>query len=477
MFSLTLIALVPFAKGYSAGSDVVDGPSMLVQRHGGGFVLRAARYKSSTSEYDGAVLSLDGAGELLWARRYGWDTDHEYFYGIGYLTDGYVLAGYTQSWSGGYNVWVLKIDSAGNPVWSSVLGTSSTDMGYHVLPTSDGGLLVTGYTYAVGGGDALAIKLNSAGSVEWSVRWGGSGLDKAYAAVEMPDGYLITGFYDYSSSKVFVAKVRPDGSLAWFRTYDAGIPSKGYGIAVSGTDVYVSGQVGSYSSSDALLLRVDTGGTFVGARSYDFNGGEDLLYGLITYDGDVVASGTARYSSYDAVMLRVTPTGDVVWAKRIDYGWDEGYDVLPVLGGFAFGLGAGSYNSVAVTDTTGTALTCVSDAPPAVGSPTFSTSIPSDFTFSPISLTVNVGTLPDTATFTPYTADLCPLTSSEGGECSRITWEVGVGSITFRSSAPNRLEVYGADGRRVFVGEVKGTRTLHLKPGVYLWRGGRAVVR
>lgn len=477
MFQLVLSAFVPFAKGYSAGSDVVDGPSMLVQRHGGGFVLRAARYKISTSEYDGALLSLDGAGELLWARRYGWDTDHEYLYGIAYLPDGYALAGYTQSWSGGYNVWALKVDSAGDPVWSSVLGTSSTDMGHYVLSTSDGGLLVTGYTYAVGGGDAIAIKLDSTGGVEWAVRWGGSGLDKAYAAVEVPGGYLITGFYDYSSPKVFLIKIGYDGSLGWFQTYDAGVPSKGYGMAISGGDVYIAGQIGSYSSSDALLLRVDTGGTFVGARSYDFNGDEDLLYGLITYNGGVVASGTARYDSYDALMLRTTATGDVVWAKRLDYGWDEGYDVLPIAGGFAFGFGSGAYNSVAVTDTGGTALGCVADALPTVGTLTFSASTPSDFTFSSLSLTVNVRTLPDTASFVPTRLDLCPLALSEKGGCSRVAWEVGRGSITFRSPVATRVVVYGTDGREVFNGEVNGTLTLHLRPGVYIWRGGRAVVR
>ncbi len=475
--ALLLIALAPFAKGYSLGSDVVDGPSSIALTPDGGFVLRAAKYWSSSSQYDGAIVFMDSLGNLVRARSYGWDADHEYFYGITAVSDGYVLAGYTQSISGGYDILVLKVDLSGNVLWYRVLGTTSTDIAHYVLATSDGGFLVTGYTYARGGGDALALKLDGSGNLQWATVWGGSGLDKAYGAVETPSGYFVTGMYNYSSPEAFLAKLTPSGTLSWMKAYSNSNGSRGYGLVYDGQDLYVTGQMGEYSQADALVFKVDTTGGFVGARAYDFAGNEDLFYGA-TFDGNLVAVGTARRSSYDMVVLKVSPAGTLVWAKAFDYGWDEGYSVVPVVGGYAVGFGAGSYNSVLLTDTNASSP-CLTSLSPAITSPALTPYTPSDLSSTSMALTVYSPPAINDTNVTPSYGDLCPAVGIS--ECSTpshgVHWEVVDGGIRFRATSPTEIRIYTPSGETVFSGKVKGETFVPLRRGVYLWKGGKAIVR
>lgn len=475
---LVFVALSPFAKGYSIGSDVVDAPSFLVPALDGGYAVRATRYWSSSSQYDGALILMDTAGNLRWAKSYGWDSDHEYFCSITAVSDGYVLAGYTQSISSSYDMLILKVDPAGNVLWYKVLGTLSTDMAHYVLPTSDGGFLVTGYTYAYGSGDAVAVKLDASGNVLWAKRWGTDDLDKAYAAVETPSGYVITGFYGYPTSKAFLTALRTDGSLAWAKAYTITGGSKGYGLAYSGTYFYITGQYGSYSSADALVIQTDNVGTPITAKRYDFGGGEDIFYGA-AFDGSLVVTGTGRFSSYDMVLVKASSTLSTLWAKAFDYGWDEGYAVLPISGGYAVGFGAGSYNSVLVTDLTAS-TSCLRDVSPSESTvPIYGDTLPSDFTSGTIYLT-NFSTPPiSDSLLTPYYQDLCPTVGVS--ECrpaeDGLTWEVVEGGIRFHSERPVVLRVYSADGTKAYEGRVEGQTFVPLKRGVYLWRGGRAVIR
>lgn len=473
-----MVSLLPFAKGYGLGADVVDAPSFLVQALDGGYAVRAARYWSSSSQYDGALILMDTAGGLRWAKSYGWGADHEYFYDIAAVPDGYILVGYTQSVSSSYDMFILKVDPTGGVVWYKVIGTPSADMAHHVLPTSDGGLLITGFTYSSGSGDALAVKLDSYGNLLWARRWGTDNLDKAYTAVETPSGYAITGFYDYFSPQVFLMEIRTDGSLAWAKSYDLGNDSKGYGLAYSGSEFYITGQFGSYGSADALVVRVDNGGNPVSAKSYDFSGDEDLFYGA-TFDGNLVITGTGRFGSYDMLLVKLSPSLSPVWAKTFDYGWDEGYEVIPVSGGYAVGFGAGSYNSVLVTDSDASS-SCLSDVSPSESVLSFnSDTLPADFTYGTLSLTEFTPPPLSDSTLTPSQQDLCPAVGSQ--ECAYgnggLRWEVVEGGIRFSSEKPVVLRVYSPDGREVYRGEVKGEVLLPLKRGVYLWRGGRAVVR
>ena len=80
---------------------------------------------------DGWVVKVTAKGVKSWEKSYG-GSDRDYLYD-GAPTDdgGYLLAGYSQSDAsaeksanskGGYDYWVVKIDSRGNKIWDKTLG-------------------------------------------------------------------------------------------------------------------------------------------------------------------------------------------------------------------------------------------------------------------------------------------------------------------------------------------------------------------
>ena len=73
----------------------------------------------------------------------------------------------------GCDVFLLKFDSNGDTLWSRVYGGSSDEQGYFVVPTNDGGYVITGYKWLIGKGRSLyIIKVNTDGETAWTKSYG-----------------------------------------------------------------------------------------------------------------------------------------------------------------------------------------------------------------------------------------------------------------------------------------------------------------
>jgi hypothetical protein len=107
---------------------------------------------------------------------------------------------------GGHDYWVVKLDSRGGISWSRCLGGKYTDIAQSIQQTNDGGYIVAGYSYSTdgdvtgnhGGYDYWVVKLDSRGEIEWQKCFGGSDYDNATTIRQTSDGgYVLAG---YSSS-------------------------------------------------------------------------------------------------------------------------------------------------------------------------------------------------------------------------------------------------------------------------------------
>jgi hypothetical protein len=137
------------------------------QTSDGGYILGGTTLSSGAGNYDLQILKLDQIGSLQWNRTEG-GLDFDYCYSIIQTNDGgYAAAGSTASFgAGGYDVYMVKLDSGGLLQWNRTIGGAANDAAYSVIQTSDGGYALAGYTYSFGEGDAdiYIIKLDSLGN-------------------------------------------------------------------------------------------------------------------------------------------------------------------------------------------------------------------------------------------------------------------------------------------------------------------------
>ena len=128
---------------------------------------------------------------------------------------GYILAGSVESRNGDItctivreDLWLAKLDNAGNIQWQRFLGGTGRDELKDIQLTADGGYIVAGSSSSVDGDicsnkgnqDFFIVKLSSSGTTEWRKTCGGSGNDVANSVFETSDGGYIVSGYSYSNN-------------------------------------------------------------------------------------------------------------------------------------------------------------------------------------------------------------------------------------------------------------------------------------
>lgn len=131
---------------------------------------------------------------------------------------GFILTGYTYSYgSGGRDVWLIKTDAIGNEEWDKTFDGISKDEGESVSQTNDGGFIIIGSTglQEASGSDIWLIKTDALGNEEWNQTFSGSYIDYGKSVYQTNDGgFIITGstksLYDYD---VWLIKTDDQGNV------------------------------------------------------------------------------------------------------------------------------------------------------------------------------------------------------------------------------------------------------------------------
>jgi hypothetical protein len=212
---------------------------------------------------------------------------------------------------GGQDYWLLKLDVGGAKQWETNYGGTTNDLLKVVLPTSDDGWLLGGYSESTAGGnktsgnfggrDYWVVKLDAAGAKQWETNYGGTLDDQLPCLLATSDGGYLLGGHSMSDA--------------------------------SGNKT--SGRYGTSSYSDLWLVKTDAQGRKQWETNYGGTGSEILYWIESTGDGGYLlaalstsgATGnktTGNLGGTDAWLLKLNAAGVKQW--ETNYGgttWDE----------------------------------------------------------------------------------------------------------------------------------------------------------
>ena len=290
-----------------------------------------------TSKVEYTVFDRDYNDELFEYDKIFGGASTDYGYSVKQTTDGgYIVVGITSSYgAGGDDVWLIKTGPDGNMEWDKTFGGTDFDSGTSVEQTADGGYIITGSTYSYGAGesDVWLIKTDPNGIEEWNKFFGGSSRDVGYEVQQTSDGgYVITGYttsYGAGESDVWLIKTDPDGNMEWNKTFGGVTDDFGFSVEQTYDNGYIiTGDTYSYGAGgkDIWLIKTNSIGDEEWNNTYGgFNEDAGSSVKQTTDGGYVITGSTYSYGAgkYDVWLIKTDPNGNMVWDKTIGGSSDD----------------------------------------------------------------------------------------------------------------------------------------------------------
>jgi len=261
---------VEWSRAY--GERGYEEVKSIIQTSDGGYILAGWTHSAlGPAVVDLLIVKVDQSGNVQWSKAYGGGNAGDVYpegvddaYSIQQTPDGgYIVGGYTTSFgAGAKDIYLLKLDTAGDLQWSKTYGGEGYDEAYSVQLTTDGGYVLFGRTNSFGASnyDLSILKVDQSGNVQWSKAYGGNGDEFGWSGQQTVDGGYIAGGWSASGGggwKFYVLKVDASGNLQWSKTYRGGVA---YSIDVTEQGYVAAGQTNSFGSgaADSYLVKMDS---------------------------------------------------------------------------------------------------------------------------------------------------------------------------------------------------------------------------
>lgn len=195
---------------------------------------------------------------------------------------------------GDNNLFLTKMDGAGNVVWQRSLGASGSSTGAAVSIGGDGSIVVAGTVTGSfngatsSGGDMVVAKYSANGDEKFATMIRSTGTDVAKAVTVGADGSVYVGGRSATGNgDAFVARIGANGKLAERRTIDSGGTDQVNALAIDGDGnlLAVVSQNGSASvrKLDGASLATDLGSINLGTA--------DVRAIAVAADGTIAVGG------------------------------------------------------------------------------------------------------------------------------------------------------------------------------------------
>lgn len=309
------------------GGTGEDGGYSIEQTSDGGYIVAGLAHFGA-GDYDILLLKLDALGIIEWSKVYGGGASDHGLRAKQTADGGYILSGHlTGLGFGAEDIALIKTDALGNTLWIKIYGGAGSEWGNYVEQTNDGGYLVLGYTtsFGAGGFDIYMIKVDSVGSLEWTKTYGGPGGEASSqwgisGKITTDGGFMLcanTSSWGAGSNDLLMIKTDSIGNLQWAKAYGgAGDDQPRFAEQTTDGGYILSGYTTSFGagSLDAYLVKTDSAGNLQWSNAYGGAGSDRGSMVRQTDDGGyamstVTSSFGANY--FDALFMKTDSVGAV----------------------------------------------------------------------------------------------------------------------------------------------------------------------
>lgn len=294
------------------------------------------------------IWRFGASGNVMWTKKMAGSKSHITGKDIVVLADGsFLITGSTTSNDGDFtnshpdtiteNLFVSKLASNGNVLFTKVYGGSAADYGLRLWALQNGTFLVTGVTSSNDGDvigahphallevfltdsifteEAWVLNIDASGNMIWNRCYGGSNYSVINGAVENGSGIMLVGntyskdgdlpYYPEMCVPLWVLQISPTGNIVWSKLHKLykGYQDSNY-VTVPTYIEFTNAITGVYKTKDGGFV---TGGTW----------------------GDKYGPIKAKHGLGDMVVVKLNATGDIIWNKAIGgTGLDELYALIP----------------------------------------------------------------------------------------------------------------------------------------------------
>lgn len=297
------------------------------QTTGDGYVIAGYTNSFGAGDNDAYVVKTDDQGDTLWTRTYGGAGRDDARYVTQTADGGYIIAGNTFSFGAtDCDYYLVKTDGAGDTLWTRRYDRpGSQDFLQSAQPTNDGGYILAGNSNPIGASvmNFLLVKTDSAGDTLWTHAYGALGYDFVYSVQQTADdGFIVAGYTDPPGAPVedaVVLKTDSNGDSLWMRTYGGMDSDKAHSVQQTDDGGYIfAGTTISYGAglNDFYLVKTDSNGDTLWTRTFGGSGVEIAYSVLLAADGGYVIAGSVSISGAgDCYLVKTDSAGDTLWTR------------------------------------------------------------------------------------------------------------------------------------------------------------------
>lgn len=182
--------------------------------------------------------------------------------------------------AGSKDVFLAQYNDAGNFVWAKRMGGTNMDVGVDIALDGNNNCIVSGLFYGIaifeglskesaGGSDVFIVKINSAGNLIWAISDGGTTNEKYTSiALDANDNIYMSGgyytstqlggitLYGRGNTEIFVAKYNAKGDFQWVREMGGNGQEGVSSLVVDAKgNAYITGNfTNEFSADDTMLI-------------------------------------------------------------------------------------------------------------------------------------------------------------------------------------------------------------------------------